>query len=98
MDWQLWILEGQWFPHALIVSIALDRERFGAVLAGFAIEDTVEGQFEGVIKHARDDGGQPLVGEFYAGIGVDLDEPDMLLTIDHEVISKYLEVLGLALC
>lgn len=98
MDWQLWILEGQWLPHALIVSVALDREWFGAVLAWLAIEDAIEGEFKGVIQHARDDGGQPLVGEFYAGVGVDLDEPNMLLTINHEVISKDLEVLGLALC
>lgn len=97
MDWHLWVFEGQWLPHALIVSIALNTKRFGAFFAGLAIEDAVEGQFEGVIKHTRNDGGQPLIGELNAGIGVDLNEPDMLLTIDHEVISEYLEVFSLAL-
>lgn len=97
MDWHLWVFEGQWLPHALIVSIAFDTKRFGAFFAWLAIEDTVEGQFEGVVEHARNDSGQPLIGELDAGIGVDLNEPDMLLTIDHKVISEYLEVFSFAL-
>lgn len=48
---------------------------------------------EGVLDHFGDDAAEEWTGQFEARIGVDLDEPDFQIGVDHEVHPEDLEVI-----
>ncbi len=55
-------------------------------------EDRIETDAEGVFDHAGDDFAEEWTGEFETGVGVALNEPDVVGFIDHEVEAEDFEV------
>ena len=45
-----------------------------------------------MLKHVGYDPAEQLAADFKARVGVNLDEPDIELLIDHKIQSEYLKV------
>ena len=56
-------------------------------------EDYVKSQSETLFEHGWYDSAYEFAAEFKAWIGVDLDEPNVIICVDHEIKSKNLEVM-----
>ena len=52
----------------------------------------VKSQPEGLLQHGGNDPADEFATQLEAGIGIDLDEPDIVIGVDHEVKTKYLEI------
>ena len=52
----------------------------------------VKGQPEGLLQHGGNDPADEFAAQLEAGISVDLDEPDVVIGVNHEVQTKYLEI------
>jgi hypothetical protein len=50
-----------------------------------------------LVEHLRDQSGQQGAGQFKARVGVELDEPGIEISIDHEIHAKNFEVMFLSL-
>lgn len=45
-----------------------------------------------MFEHVGDDSSKQLATDFKTRVGVDLDEPDIEILINHEIQTEYLEV------
>lgn len=54
-------------------------------------EDRVQTDFQGVLQHRWDYSGQQRRRKLQAGIGVDLNQPDFEVLVNHEVQSEHLK-------
>jgi hypothetical protein len=66
---------------------------FGSIrIVGGRREEDVEGETETVLDHGGNDALEKVAGKLEAGVSVYLDKPWFEISINHEVKTKYLEV------
>ena len=54
-------------------------------------EDGVQNHSKGIVKNFRDDSCEERAGHFQAGVGVDLDQVEAEVLIQHEVVAEHLK-------
>ena len=54
----------------------------------------IDGQPERMFKHTRDNSAEQIRTQLKAGVGVDFNEPNMKVAVNHEIKTENLEIMG----
>ena len=55
-------------------------------------KQTVQSQLQSIFDHFGNQTGQKRTGQLQTRVGVDLDQPNIQMGIDHEIQAKYLKI------